>query len=881
MNRISSDRLLICFWMVFLYSLAWSLFFQLRVFPCKIEFILDSGHYLLTAGGIIDVFRHLGSLPAALLAPGFSSNIMLDGPVLSLCGAIVLALCGKEAVGSSWPNILFLTCACQALTAGCLAVLAGRLCRSVRVALIVGLCWAVYPAAVIASGRFLTEPLAAALLTAIFALSSELCRGATRQKQIRTAFLTGFMVGAGFLLKPVLAPLWLGLPAYALLLSGRDLRPLPKILALALGLAAVMAPWLIYGRLATGSFYLTPQRVPAHNIAKGHDLLADGWSTDPGSPQTLTYEAMGSTKTILSAWSKNPTALADLYLRKIPRTMAFQWNDFRQTIYGLSVDAQNYLHSIIVVLAVAGGLAVILGPRLGSQITVEQTFITNSALALVMVQALLYLPFEAIARYGYCAVPALFLLAAYGLKQWRKSERWLIAVIVMAAFAVKGICPEQLLGSINIFDLALLTTVLRLSLVLIILVICWRASGGRNVSLSRQLAAVLTVLLLVVAPTFCLGLRRAEYQGTKIILGMDKLSRRLTLPAPSQVDQLRYFLLIDGDGCRDAHYWVNGMELDASPVSLNKLDDQYYSIFNLMRINSAISDSRVEQLRQWRVIPVDEALLKFGGENEFSVQGRSQSMTLYADRIAPGEKAVHLPDRGISTGYYCNGNEGAEMRLLSPQAVPIIPSRCRLASLKGQDLSPYVLPRFYLLSCSSPTVVKRAPPEDIREKLRVSEFPLAFRANQGDEVLNVNRYTFQQSGPATIERSLPPALASWPLLKVSLRGNLRAVGRMTKAGVMVTVAAVKGNPFMILPDCSPAVECAVGGGWHAFEIVDLIPSEMLAGDGKVIVSLLPGRWEQLIQYGVDRTVGSFQFKDLELSVSPSSWPVVNGQWKIY
>jgi hypothetical protein len=104
---------------------------------------------------------------------------------------------------------------------------------------------------------------------------------------------------------------------------------------------------------------------------------------------------------------------------------------------------------------------------------------------------------------------------------------------------------------------------------------------------------------------------------------------------------------------------------------------------------------------------------------------------------------------------------------------------------------------------------------------------------------------------------------------------------MTKAGVMVTVAAVKGSPFMILPKCSPAVECAAGGGWHAFEIVDLIPSEMLAGDGKIIVSLLPGRWEQLIQYGVDRTVGSFQFKDLELSVSPSSWPMVKGQWRIY
>lgn len=884
---------MICFWAVFLVSLGCSLLFHLATSPCKILFILDSGHYLFTAGGIIEAFRHSGHLAEALLAPSLSASIMLDGPVLPSLAAAVLSIFGAPATGTSWLVVLLVTCICQALTAACLAVLADRLCGDLRAALIVGLAWALYPAALIASGRLLTEPLAVALITALCVLSSELSigPGIGRRRQIFIGFSAGILAALGFLLKPVLAPLWFALPMYALVIAFQKLRPLPKSLSFLAGLLVIMMPWIIYGYLATGHIYLTPQRVPAHNVAKGHDLTADGWSTDPCSRQTINYEELGSLRTIAKAWVSSPLPMADLYLRKIPRTMAFQWNDFRQKVFGLSVEAQNCWHGIVLALAIFGGLTIILRGPFRDGADGQKRFIANSILAIAIVHALLYLPFEAITRYGFCGVPALFLLAAYGLGQLTGVRRLaLLSLVVPAVVMMHSGLVEHFDNPLNLADLSLSTTTLRLIVIGFVVAFMLRWAKSGSIGRIRQIIAVASLLVLLVLPTACLSLHRAEYQGIEISLDANqKLERFFELPANADLIGRSNFLLIDYARCRDLRFAVNGVQLRTPPVSINALDSDYYSLFNLMRMYSAIVDQPVDQMRQWRVIPIDEGLLKVGQTNRLTVQAVQEKVSVYADRVSPGDQFVNLPDRGFSAGYFCNGNVGADMRLPSIEKTAILSGKSAVTNRAGgSELPHFLLPRLYVLSCAAAGSTvgpgAKAPPAAMTTKLPMTDFAPAFHSTSGESLLNINRYSFQLAGPATSERKLPAELSHWPLLKVSLRGLVRAAGRMRKAGVMVTFAAAKGGPFMILPNGSPFVECASAASnqWQPFEISDLVPTDILSGaDGKVIVSILPGRWEQLVQYGLDRAVGKFQFKNLELSVEPSLEPIIKGKTQVF
>lgn len=889
-----SNRSIFCIFLLsFAVTFGWSLFFQYRIFDCKITFILDSGHYLFTAGGITNALALLLANKQSdfdSLLPSLAADLLIDGPILPIAGAICLWLSGQPATGCSWYVVTAFICFCNAITGGSISALLALLSGSKRLALLGGTLWALYPGTVICSGRFLTEPMAASLLLLTTVGSTYLVSSRCSQKtQTWLAFHIGLISTFGFLLKPVLVALWFTLPMLALFKRCPSrLRPINALLAFFIGALTAITPWLLFSRLTTGQFYLTPQRLPVHNLAKGHDLGADGWSSDPCSPMTTFYENSKDSRFILfDAWQRKPLEIANLYMRKVTRTIGFQWNDFRQKVYGLSVDSQNFVHAVMLAAAICGILSLLLRPVLSK--TAE--FISTSVCMAIATQTLIYLPFEAITRYGFCAVPFVLIAAIYSVKGLTRSSleiaAYLMALVVCVA-AIKLPIFETIMPTANAFNLACCETSFRLIVVLVASAIVYlKIKRNTNIKSWRFALAATFFFLLVVAPTACISSFLPEYQSAKISLEKgERLERSLELPISVDEKNADFLLLIDSDKrIDDAVVSVNDVSLTEPSQSINKLDADYYSLFNLMRLFSAVADSRVNNMRQWRVIPIPVSLLKLGKKNRLSVSATQAGVDIYCDRILPGAKEVALPNRGFSGGFYCNGAAGADSRLpdIEPTAISdsettlFKNSRSKISQTEAK-LPSWQLPRLYVLSSQSSTPKDReqrcnvALPDRFKIGIPVTNFDPALWQSSSvtDRTLNLNRYTFKLARSHSIEKSLPAALSKWPLINLKLTGLIKATGRAKKAGILVTiVGGTPNNSCLILPNNPPYVECS--SIWEKFEIKDTINMEGLT-DGKIVISCLPGRWEQLAQYGVDRTIGSFLLKDLELSVEPSKLP---------
>lgn len=214
------------------------------------------------------------------------------------------------------------------------------------------------------------------------------------------------------------------------------------------------------------------------------------------------------------------------------------------------------------VLSIFGGLTIILRGPFRDGADGQKRFIANSILAIAIVHALLYLPFEAITRYGFCGVPALFLLAAYGLGQLTGVRRLaLLSIVVPAVVMMHSGLVEHFDNPLNLADLSLSTTTLRLIVIGFVVAFMLRWAKSGSIGRIRQIIAVASLLVLLVLPTACLSLHRAEYQGIEISLDANQeLERFFELPANADLIGRSNFLLIDYARCRDLRFAVNGVQ---------------------------------------------------------------------------------------------------------------------------------------------------------------------------------------------------------------------------------------------------------------------------------------------------------------------------------
>lgn len=402
--------------------------------PYSSELTFDACHYLASSELIVRalsgqaadtnplVSAHVstGAFGPMTMGQQVAQAISIDGPLLPALGAMALIL-GKVLNASAsatavviWTQILLHGFNTYLVVRAARALLGG-----VYIGPMAGLLWALYPPALVASGMFLTEPLAATLLLAITCLA---CRARTllgATSELRKA--SGTLVSLGFLVGLVVLHKAALLPAAALavaLMFLPDSRRFKIAGVVGLGLLCVVIGWFALTRSLSGEGSLMPNRVASENMSLGSDIENAGWHCMPLPPRTQFYFFTHPLTTYAVSFINNTPAMLVLETSKLDRLIAHPWNHYRRTVFGLDFIAQEVWQRLILLLAALGMVAAAL--RTSCKFATDDGGVSSRNLAFalaIIVGHLLFLPFEGISRYFFSAMPLATILAAYGVSR--------------------------------------------------------------------------------------------------------------------------------------------------------------------------------------------------------------------------------------------------------------------------------------------------------------------------------------------------------------------------------------------------------------------------------------------------------------------------------
>jgi hypothetical protein len=149
--------------------------------------------------------------------------------------------------------------------------------------------------------------------------------------------------------------------------------------------------------------------------------------------------------------------------------------------------------------------------------------------------------------------------------------------------------------------------------------------------------------------------------------------------------------------------------------------------------------------------------------------------------------------------------------------------------------------------------------------------PVMYKGNSPGLIRN-NRYTLTQAQSTGVVVDFPPGIAAKGILELSISGEILSTGRENKAGILLAINSSQANsPPMFLSSTPPYISATKA--WSRFEIVDQLNLDAYKCRlDKLSLVLFPGRAEQIMQYGVDRTVGSFYLRNLQVTFKQLSLP---------
>lgn len=883
----------------FLVALLVALFNNLFSPESKIVLIFDSRHYLESARLMVlwwqeslskgDMFAALKNVIST--QKWFAEYLILDGPVLPTFAAIVFAALGKVPQPTDWRVLISMLSVMQGISALFVCLLGRRWLRSNLWGLSAGLAWAFYPAAIVASSRFLTEtPAVTLLLAGIFLLDTFIRQSAKSKTYLVSAFCLGLVDGLLLLLKPVLVPIW-GLAHligwFACNWKKRIVLP-AFVLA---GIVAVFIPWLATTKIVNGEFQLLPQRVPSYNLAKGCDVEVDGWSALPTAPLTEIFAHEASPIAAISGiWSTRPADSLNLALRKVTRIWSWPWNDFRQHPLGLSMDVQRWWHWFFCLAALGGAFVLLTAPKPESRVV---NFIGYASLAIVLAH-LIYLPFETINRYGYMAMPFMVLLSVYFVHAlWRlKKLPQALVLLSMPAFAVGYLVKSDFVPRLVDFGVEV-AAAHTIELFFAWLAACWLilAGAGLTAPLTPKKKHA-TVVLLAVSACLLSGVVFAAFAfDSKSLNWSCKLEpdqsvcRTLDLKnAGLRSGQLLggALILIDGDNTTaTAKVTVNGQVLSERPVSIYQFRPDFYWVLDSMRKYAGTIGFKLDDWKQWYAVSVPISYLHLAGGNVITVSADKEPMTVYGEysRGQLGQFPKDL-DR-FSAGAFCNDGLLLDGRLSQPISKRFVPT---VSSLEAggfgnyDDLSPSEGKQtgeyhIYLAALFNPDVKggDAGIGASYTRQLDASAFdPLLHLPKEGSNVIGISKPQFQCVAKNTVEVNVPQYVAQGSHVIVNIAGKMRAFGKKSRFSLLpVAVGGKDGTFIMVLPHAPSSIETTAD--WQDFEIREEVPIAAMQGALKKLqVGIYPGPWEQVAEYGVVGSYGQTLLKDLSVTFTANN-----------
>jgi len=403
--------------------------------------IFDSCHYIQAGLYLTIAIQH--ACGATTLPPAnLGQMLLLDGFGMPYCAALAALLSANKMTPLS---LIFVQSSIIALTAVTTYTCALRMKLGLAWSATAGLLWSLYPAAIVSAGTFLSEPLSG-LLVCLLALAAILCR---QEQRPRDWCAFGFITGAIIVTKPaLLINLALVLLILAISFSQQILpllkpsRPLLKTLttrtlALGSGTALALLPWLIVTAAFAGHAEIMPSRLPSTNMALGCDYEIGFWETMPVPPLTLHNYARNPIRVFYELATEHTLEMPTILAKKFARLYLGLFNDFHDSVFGLSFYWQRLLHGLLIVFSFAG----IISTFVSKNSSKEEKF----GIALVSANLLThcaYMPFESLPRYAFSAMPLLFIAATSMLKKVAIARNRNSLIFVIAALALAFTCAQ-------------------------------------------------------------------------------------------------------------------------------------------------------------------------------------------------------------------------------------------------------------------------------------------------------------------------------------------------------------------------------------------------------------------------------------------------------
>ena len=751
--------------------------------------------------------------------------ILLDGPVLPVVFGLGFSLFGHVPASSDWSLLLIGQTILQAISATAIARLVLALTGSRMASCLAALGWALYPAAIIASGRLMTETLASCLLLAL-PLS---CYWARRSKAGGIA--GGLVAAALILLKPGMIPSVV--LTIAILLAFSKKRALLAI-TLAAGLAIGLSPWMGYTKFGTGITSLTVQRLPVHNALIGWDPETGGWQTSPPSAfERVMNSGSEPLPVVAGIWRSFPLESLRILCEKPGHLYLVPWNDYRATVWGMDAKLQQVIHVLYVAMLLFGSACLIIRRR---QESVDEAMLPILCLSSAAGQ-FIYIMFEPVCRYAFPLMvfaPVLGSAGVHGLFCAKPGQRKATALIATSFTAV----------------------------ILILLALSAGSASRRQIVISKNLSPgdKLDIQLLLRKPidTRC--------DTAMLLIDCD----RRFAPTDLRVDNhslgappLLPFALFDEQKSKSFNLlrefaYTFGKEIDdfrqwrAMPVPIEDLQGKTSINVSIRQGNApatiyglAARPSRAmlssDYLDVNRMINSPDSLeprvldpVQTGGSNRMMVNGNLETATFMGT-------AVHLALGMPKTGT------------VLPKTGTVLPRTDeRTNSHSSPDQAPWSL--------------------DIDPHLFD---PLLRDRNIGTLIINRAILKAAQTNAAIVTVPKSPSAC----LSLKLTGSLKCDRKIGSLGLVVSSVTASGAQSIL---CRLPKAIAATQEWQSFEIADLLPNNNLKDPiEKLSISVFPGPWQQVAGYGCDKSCSTVWIRSLKLTLKPTDLPSFTNRQVFY
>lgn len=890
--------------------------------------LFDSRNYLETTKLLYHLIQNFAKEPLGdplsnINVQYLAKRLVWDGPTLPMIPAIVFFVLGREPSPLHWPALSCIQSVYHGLTTGIIYFLGKDISKSKNAGILVALSWALYPSAIISSGRFLTEGFSALLVVStIYYMYRVITDGASSTKSIfGQSIVCGILQALLFLTKPILAPACLT-ANFVIAIFLKSSSPITRLLIVAIGIglgaASTVGPWMIVTKELTGKTLVAPSRFPLTNLTIGSNWESDGWETFPQSKIHSLYcqDEKPSDKelllpTFLSMVATHPKKLAGLTLRKLNRIFLEPWNGCSNTVFGVTLGMQRKLHLAVILLGILGILSLASGvrnqPSSDPELTEAQRKVAPSMVIGVLCLTflaghLVYLPFQAMARYGFTSIPCMFLLSAFfcswALRTFKTTELLAICLSGIALVSIESFdflpYTVSMAGSLDeaaFLEFAIYSVILSLFLLL-----------ARNMFLKylskSQLGngTFLVLWLLGISTIYANATHAISSNEWKCDLKPSDIAlRRVFIPAQPRKERTKAFLLVDcNEAINKCDVTVNGYTLETELKPVFDISPANFWVYKTMRDCTAMKQIAFDDIRKWRIASIPIEKLRPGEFNSIAIKSTNGAVRLYGDYESNYANRRAIPELlSFSPPLLYQNLVKNEGRVRSAIGAKIKRQSCQLIlygkSKSSQDLSrDHGMQtgefRIFILTAYDDTkcAIKQNPAPPWEREITVSDFnaylnPEAYTGipNSGGKMLQINSKILKLAPSiSTIlypTEDLVEQLKSSTQVLVKLTGSAKS-NKNTPCRFGPAVFLNGEDSSLVLPALPNFVLAPTE--WTSFKISQSIPVAAIPGGLKsVTLALFPGPWEQVMEYGTVGERGDALVKDMKLSLTPCYEPL--------